>query len=135
MKPHQIERANGYIKEELSMLLGSVVADPRIRALLITDVDLTADRRIARVYVSAYDEETDMEEALRGLVSATPFLRRQLGEILGWRFTPELFFKADRSLQRGARLDKLFKELEKEQAAEQSPSVDEPEKHVEPSAD
>ena len=43
-------------------------------------------------------------------------LRRFLGQILGWRFAPELVFRADRSLQRGARLDKVFKELEREQA-------------------
>jgi len=117
------------------MLLGSVIADPRVHALLITDVDLSADRRIARVYVSCYDEAADFEEAKRGLESATPFLRRELGEILGWRFAPELVFRVDRSLQRGVRLDKLFKELESGQAADQPPSADEPEKHAEPSVD
>jgi len=134
MKAHQIERANGYIREELSMLLGSVVGDPRVSSLVVTDVDLTADRRIARVYVAAYDEDVDMEEALHGLESATPFLRRQLGEILGWRFTPELLFRVDRSLQRGARLDKLFKQLEEEQASKPT-TAGESEKHDESSAD
>jgi ribosome-binding factor A len=131
MKPHQVERANGYIKEELTMLLDSVVADPRVHGLIVTGVDLTADRRIARVYVSSYDEGTDMEEALHGLVSATPFLRRQLGEMLGWRFAPELFFRVDRSLQRGARLDKLFKELEQGQDAATPAAEGEPDKDSE----
>jgi ribosome-binding factor A len=134
MKPHQLDRANGYIKEELSMLLGSVVADPRVRSLLVTDVDLTSDRRMARVYVSCYDEEADLEDAKRGLESAIPFLRRQLGEMLGWRFAPDLVFRVERSLQRAARLDKLFKQLEEEQAAKPAPEG-EPEKHGEPSAD
>lgn len=114
MKPHQLDRANSFVREELSLLMGSTVADPRVNALLVTDVDLSSDRRVARVYVSCYEEGGDLEEGLRALEKAKEFIRRELGEILGWRFTPELVFRADKSLQRGVRLDKVFKELERE---------------------
>jgi len=116
MKPHQLQRANSFVREELALLLSSTLDDPRISSLIVTDVDLSKDRRVARVYVSCYEESGDLEEGIRGLESAKDYIRRELGQILGWRFAPELVFRADRSLQRGARLDKVFKELEREQA-------------------
>lgn len=118
MKPHQLERANSYVREELSLLIGSSVADPRVHALIVTDVDLSADRRTARVYVGCYDETVDLKEGLRGLENAKEFIRRELGAVLGWRYTPELVFRADKSLQRGARLDKVFKQMEQERATQ-----------------
>ncbi|NLG29145.1 MAG: ribosome-binding factor A, partial [Chloroflexi bacterium] len=75
MKPHQLERANSYVREELSLLIGSSVADPRVHALIVTDVDLSADRRTARVYVGCYDETVDLKEGLRGLENAKEYIR------------------------------------------------------------
>ncbi|MBC7234309.1 MAG: 30S ribosome-binding factor RbfA [Chloroflexi bacterium] len=114
---HRRERANSFIQEELSLLLQTELNDPRLAPLLITAVDVTADRRIARVYVAALSGEEDLQEGLKGLERAKPFLRRKLGEILGWRFTPELEFRPDRSLQHGQRIEAILAELERERAA------------------
>ena len=114
MPTYRLKRANSFIQEELTLLLGSSVRDPRVCPLVITDVDLTADRRVARVYVSCFSGGEDLQEALRGLESAKSYLRRELGQRLGWRFTPQLEFRIDQSLQHGAKIDGIFQALEQE---------------------
>lgn len=108
------ERANSYIQEEITLLLKKAVRDPRVSALTVTGVDLTRDRRIARVYVSTYDGEEALQEGLAGLESAKSFLRSRVGQTLHWRFTPELEFRPDRSWAYGERIDALLERIEKE---------------------
>lgn len=105
------ERANSFIQEELTLLLRRSVRDPRVQHITVTDVDLTVDRRIARVYVACYEGEEALQEGLAGLESAKAFLRREIGQLLHWRFTPELEFRVDRSWQKGAKIDRLLREL------------------------
>lgn len=114
MKTYRLERANDFIKEELTLLLMDTVRDPRLRVLSITGVDLTADRRIARVYVSCYSGEEDLQEALPGLESAKGFLRSHLSHVLSWRFTPELEFRVDRSWQRGEKIESILGQIAEE---------------------
>lgn len=117
MSSHRRERASSFIREELTLLLRNTVRDPRVEPLTITDVELTPDRRIARVHVACYSGEESLEEGLEGLESAKGFLRRGLGQVLHWRFTPEIEFRVDRSWERGARIDELLDELAQDRAA------------------
>ena len=110
------ERAGSYIKEELSLIVGNAVGDPRVQALTITDVDLTQDRRIARVYVACRSGEEDLQEGLRALENAKGFLKRELSQVLHWRFTPEIEFRVDRTWEHGSRIDALFDALKDEEA-------------------
>jgi len=114
MTTHRTERASGFIQEELTLLLRGSVGDPRVGPMTITSVALTRDRRIARVYVACYSGEDDLSEGLKGLESAKGFLRRELSQVLLWRFTPELQFHVDRSWQHGARVEALLEELDLE---------------------
>jgi ribosome-binding factor A len=111
MLTHRRERASAFILEEITALIRGAVHDPRVQALTVTDVDLTPDRRVARVYVACYTGDEALQEGLQGLESAKGFLRRELSPLLHWRFTPELEFRADRSWERGAKVDSLLKEL------------------------
>jgi len=95
----------------MTFLLRDSVHDPRVEPLTVTDVELTRDRRIARIYVACYSGEDALREALEGLESAKGFLRRELGQLLRWRFTPHLEFRVDRSWARGARIDRLLETL------------------------
>ena len=108
------ERAGNFIKEELTLLLRKEVRDPRVASITITDVDLTRDRRIARVYVASYSGKEALDEGLRGLASATGFLRRHLGQVLHWRLIPELEFRADTTWEKAERIDALLKQLAQE---------------------
>lgn len=94
------------------MLLRNAVRDPRVAPITITDVELTVDRRIARVYVACYDGEDALREGLEGLESARPFLRQRLSQVLHWRFTPEIEFRVDESWEYGRRIDAILEELD-----------------------
>ena len=112
--PYRRERGDSFIKEELTLLLRNAVRDPRVAPLTITDVELTPDRRIARVYVACYEGEEALQEGLKGLESAKGFLRREIGRVLRWRFTPELEFRVDRSWEYGAKIDALLEKIRQE---------------------
>lgn len=104
MASNRIDRINTEIQRELSDLFRSV-KDPRVSGamLTITHVDTTSDLRYARVYISALDR-TDEKDLMKGLKSASGWLRRELGQRLTLRYTPELQFFADDSIAYGAHI-------------------------------
>ena len=103
MASNRIGRINEEIQRELSGLLRTV-KDPRVHGLIsITRVGTTSDLRYARVYISAMDR-TDEKDLMRGLKSASGYLRHELGQRLQLRYTPELQFFADDSIAHGAHI-------------------------------
>ena len=103
MATHRINRINEDIQRELASLIRTV-KDPRVHGLIsITRVDTTTDLRYCRVYVSVLDH-SDVKEVVKGLKSAAGYLRRELGRVLTLRYTPELQFIEDDSIERGVRM-------------------------------
>ena len=76
----------------------------------VTGVETTGDLRYAKVYLSFLGDVNE-KELRRGLKSAAPWLRRELGSALTLRYTPELIFERDRSIERGAKLTKLIEDV------------------------
>ena len=113
MASNRIARINDAIQKELSALLRTV-KDPRVAEgmLTITHVDTTSDLRYARVYISALNCP-DEKALLKGLKSASGFLRRELGHALQLRYTPELQFIADDSIAYGAHILEVLRDPEK----------------------
>jgi ribosome-binding factor A len=112
MPSYRRERAGDFIREQFTLLLRDQVHDPRVQNIIITDVELTEDRRIARVYVACYDGEEALAKGLEGLESAKSFFRRALSQLLSWRFVPEVEFRVDRSWQYGTKIDALLRDIE-----------------------
>ena len=112
MASNRIERINEEIQRELSALLRTL-KDHRLQSglLTVTHVDTTSDLRYSRIFVSALDkgQEKDM---MRGLKSAAGYLRRELGAALRLRYTPELQFLADDSIQQGAHILEMLRDPE-----------------------
>jgi len=77
----------------------------------ITHVETTPDLRYAKVYAS-FLEESKAADALKGLKSASGYLRRELGRSLQLRYTPELVWELDDSITYGAKMLKLINSLE-----------------------
>ncbi len=99
----RLDRINEEIRHIMPDLL-STVKDPRIRGMVsVTRVDATADLKQAKIYISVLNDE-DTPIVLKGLKSASGYLRRELGHSLQLRNTPELFFIADDSIKRGAHI-------------------------------
>ena len=118
MSSNRINRINDEIQRELASQIRNL-KDPRVAAtgmVSITRVDTTNDLRYARIYVSVLDKAKE-PEVLKGLKSASGFLRRELGHALQLRYTPELLFVGDDSIQHGAHLLELLRKEEEKDAA------------------
>ena len=113
MPSNRIGRINEEIQRELADQLRRL-KDPRVSSGMVSiiRVDTTGDLRYARVYVSALDKSREME-VLKGLKSASGFLRRELGRALQLRYTPELQFIADDSIQHGAHILEVLRDPSK----------------------
>ena len=103
MASNRIGRINEEIQRELSNLIRTV-KDPRVTGLIsVTSVDTTTDLKFCKVYISVLDK-SDVTQVLKGLKSASGYLRRELGRTLNLRNTPELTFVRDDSIDHGAHI-------------------------------
>lgn len=103
MASNRIGRINEEIQRELASLIPNV-KDPRVTGMIsVTAVDTTPDLRYAKVYISVLDKN-DSTQVLKGLKSAAGWLRRELGHALQLRYTPELTFVQDDSIDKGAHI-------------------------------
>ena len=121
MASNRISRINEEIQRQLSEQFRRL-KDPRVSQtgmVSITRVDTTGDLRYARIYVSALDKSQE-KEVLKGLKSAAGFLRRELGRSLQLRYTPELQFVADDSIQHGAHILEVLRQVEQQDEARDS---------------
>jgi len=106
------ERVGELIREELSDLIRREVKDPRLSGLIsVTEVVTSPDLRHARVFVSIMGTEEEKQQVEKGLAAAKGFLRKGLGERLTLRYTPDLIFQRDESIERGSRLLQLIEEV------------------------
>ena len=113
MPSNRIGRINEEIQRELADQLRHL-KDPRVSQVgmvSITRVDTTGDLRYARVYISVLDKSQE-KDVLKGLKSAAGFLRRELGRTLQLRYTPELQFLPDDSIQHGAHILEMLRDIE-----------------------
>lgn len=123
MASNRIGRINEEVQRELSELIRSL-KDPRVQTMLsITRVDTTSDLRYAKVYVSVLEEARE-KEAMKGLKSAGGWLRRELGQRLQLRYTPELVFELDDSLKYGAHMYDLLRRLSAQEKHEETQDAD-----------
>ncbi|MBZ0271939.1 30S ribosome-binding factor RbfA [bacterium] len=112
------DRVGAQIQRVLSAMLVGELADPRLGAVTLTDVEMSKDNRYATVYFSLFDESETVEAALAGLESAAGRLRSRVGAELALQHTPELRFKHDPTLQTGRRISDLLGDVLPEGAGE-----------------
>lgn len=114
MASNKLARTNDDIQRVLLSLL-TQVKDPRVQQgmLSVTRVETTGDLRYAKVWLSVLGLK-DEKELRRGLRSASGWLRRELGASLSLRYTPELVFEVDHSIEQGAYISGLIEKLERE---------------------
>ena len=108
----RIEKLQELIKQEMSKMLLKELKDPRIGFVTVTDVEMTGDLREAKIYVSVMGSEEQVKSSLEGLNSALGFVRREIGQRIRLRFTPEISFALDTSLDYGDHIQKLLLQVE-----------------------
>jgi ribosome-binding factor A len=120
------ERVAEMLKEEISEIVGYELEDPRVHTTTVTDVRISDDLRDARVFVMVEGTEDEIQTALTALRHAAPYVRKQLGFSLNLRHAPEIHFVRDTVEEKGARVDKLLNDIERDwktpEVTEESPS-------------
>ena len=130
MANNRLARTNDDIQRVLSELLRNV-KDPRVQQgmISVTRVETTGDLRYAKVWLSVYGLK-DEKEFRRGLKSASGWLRKELARSMNLRYTPELVFELDHSIEYGAHIKELISSLDirqdEEDAAEEAGAEEEP---------
>jgi ribosome-binding factor A len=112
MSSNKLNRANEDIQRVLATLLRNV-KDPRVNQgmLSVTAVETTNDLRYSKVYLSVMGLQSE-KELMKGLKSASGYLRRELGNSLQLRYTPELIFQLDKSIEHGANIGRILSGLD-----------------------
>ena len=108
MAGYRIDRVSEDIRREIAAIMREL-KDPRIQGMLtVVNVEVSSDASFAKVYVSAMEGIETAKLAVKGLTSATGFIRREVGKRLHLRKTPELKFIADDSIEKGMGITKFF---------------------------
>ncbi|MBO5556458.1 MAG: 30S ribosome-binding factor RbfA [Oscillospiraceae bacterium] len=112
MASNKLARTNDDIQRVLSQLLRNV-KDPRVQQgmISVTRVETTGDLRYAKVWLSVLGLENE-KEFHKGLESASGWLRRELANSMDLRYTPELVFELDHSIEYGAHINEIINSLD-----------------------
>ncbi|MCK5914183.1 MAG: 30S ribosome-binding factor RbfA [Desulfuromusa sp.] len=112
MSSYRPERVGEQVYKETTRLLMYNIKDPRVAPVTLTGVQMSRDIGSARVYFTVSDESTDRKNAEKGLKSAAPYIRRELGKILELRFVPQIRFVYDKSVAYGQKIDALLHQVQ-----------------------
>ena len=109
MKPYtRADRISGQIQVAITQLLTKKVQDPRMEMATISGVKMSADLRIADIYVTVFGDKKRVREALDGFKKSKGFIKKSIAPKLGLKFMPELRFFHDDTFDRAARMDALI---------------------------
>jgi len=110
----RIDRVNQQVKRVLGRIIQQELSDPRLQFVTITEVDVSKDLRNARIRFSVLGEEDQVQDAQQGLEGARGMIRKLLGQNVSLRYTPELFFIYDESVEMSVRIEETLKEINNE---------------------
>jgi len=114
-------RVADQIRMEVADIIMRKTKDPRVASVTVTDVEITNDLRLARVFVTTLLNAEQEHDAFAGLNKASGFIRSELGRRLNLRYTPEIVFQKDVSGPRGDRLLSILDHLDEERKKDVKP--------------
>lgn len=121
MATKQFERTDRIAAEvmrEVERIIREDVSDPRTDCMFsVTHVDVTRDLRYAKVYISIYEEEK-RQPMMKALKSAAGFIRHNLGTRVQLRYTPELLFELDTTIEYGVHIASLLDQVKKTEGSQ-----------------
>ncbi|AHB88237.1 ribosome-binding factor A RbfA [Thermosynechococcus sp. NK55a] len=120
----RVARVAELIKREVSQLLMYEIRDERVGAgmVSVTAVEVSGDLQHAKIFVSIYSTDEVRRSTMAGLKAASGFVRRELGQRIRLRRTPEVVFIEDRSLERGSRVLSLLNQIGQQQSTSEAPA-------------
>ena len=113
------DRISSEVMREVERIIREDVSDPRTDCMFsVTHVDVTRDLRYAKVYISVYEEEK-RQPMMKALKSAAGFIRHNLGLRVQLRYTPELLFELDTTIEYGVHIASLLNEVRKNESSDE----------------
>jgi ribosome-binding factor A len=114
---NRTKRIGEEIRKVVSSILIAGIKDYRINSMVsVTDVEVTTDLKYAYIYVSVLGG--DREATLEGLKSASGYVRREVGKAVNLRYTPEIIFKIDDSIEKGVYMSTLIRKVNEKHSNE-----------------
>jgi ribosome-binding factor A len=114
MEGKRSEKVADLIQKEISQMLVKSIKDPRIGFVTITKVSVSEDCRFAKVYFSVVGTPAERERSVKGLDSAKGFVRKELGRRIRLRYTPEILFQFDPSIEYAIHMGELIQTIQQE---------------------
>lgn len=109
--PNRMNRIDEEFKKEISVIIDQDLKNPNITGIIsVTKVKVSRDLRVAKVYVSLLNCKSK-KNTLEGLKNSSGFIRSELARRINLRYTPELSFEIDETLEYGARIESILKEI------------------------
>lgn len=113
------ERVAEAIRKEISTMIQEELKDPRIGFTTITKVEITPDLRYAKIYYTVLGNEKAKKSTEIALKNAKGFIKGHIGDRLKLRYTPEIIFKVDESIEYADKIERLFDKIHKEKDGKQ----------------
>lgn len=107
------DRVSEAIKREMSVLLTQEAKDPGIHFVTVTAVETTDNLRFAKIFVSILGDEKTRQETLEALERAKGFLKGEIGHRLQLRYTPDIQFRLDKSLDHAMKIKGILNQIKK----------------------
>ena len=117
---HRVERIAEQIREEVSQILATEVADPGVGLVTVTRVKVTPDLSLARIYWTTMGDTAQRKQTAKALSRAAPYVRRLLSSRMTLRRSPEVQFIFDQSVTAQDRVEQILREIHEEEAARQA---------------
>jgi ribosome-binding factor A len=111
MEGKRSEKVGDLIQKEISQMLLKSIKDPRIGFVTITRVTVSEDCRFAKVYFSVAGTQAQRESSMQGLDSAKGYVRKELGRRIRLRYTPDIVFQFDPSIEYAIHVEELIKSI------------------------
>lgn len=124
MAKHRASRLGETLKEEISQMIREDLKDPRIGFVTVTSVEVADDLGHAKVFISVLGDEQTSKDSMEALKRASGYVRSEIGKRIRLRHVPEIVFKYDSSIQHGAHIAELLREVHTEEAEDEEDSHD-----------
>jgi ribosome-binding factor A len=114
------EKVADLIQKEISEMLVRNLKDPRIGFITVTRISVSDDCRFAKIYFSVMGSTEERERSMEGLNSAKGYVRRELGRRIQLRFTPDIVFQFDPSIEYAIHMEEVFRDLHEKKRGDES---------------
>ena len=112
---NRMTRVNDEITKELANRIRGELKDPRIGVMTsVLRVETTQDLKYCKIFISVLGNDEEKKEVMKGLKSASGYIRHLLAERINLRITPELMFRLDDSVEYGIKMSKLIEQISNE---------------------